>query len=222
MTRPSKPSKKPAKAKAKPRVKQTPKARPRRPRTLTRARKPAPPRAPAVGLVPATPPPGLDPKVQVCIDVMLAGRWVDGRTGQAIARAWGVSAHYMRKIAAEASRRVKAGAEPDYVREVLAAELSDALKATRGIRSPVARAKAVAEVARAWGAIVVPSKHEVTGGRGLPLGLPPALAMLEPAPSVAEVEHFASVDPEACELVGCRVHGRALALLPNGEGDQQG
>ena len=37
---------------------------------------------------------------------MLAGRWVDGRTGPAIARAWGVSAHYMRKIAAEASRRV--------------------------------------------------------------------------------------------------------------------
>ncbi len=189
-----------------------------RARTVTRARKrtlkiaPAP--APAVGLVPPTAPAGLDAKVQVVIDLMLAGRWKSGSTGPALARAWGLSTHYLEKVAAEASRRVKASAEPDYVREVLAAELAAALRGARNIRSPVARAKAVAEVARAWGAIVVPAKHEVTGGRGLPLGLPPALAMLEPAPSVDELAHFASVDPEACELATCRVHGRALPELP--------
>ena len=207
------------------RPKTTPKKAPaRRPRTLPRARKPtaAPRRAPDVGLVHPVAPAGLDAKVQVCIDVMLAGRWVDGRTGPAIARAWGVSAHYMRKIAAEASRRVKASAEPDYVREVLAAELANAMRRVRGIRSPAALAKAVAELARAWGAIVVPSKHEVTGGRGLPLGLPPALAMLEPAPTLAELEHFAAAAPDECVLETCRVHGRTAPALPAHEEGSQG
>jgi len=200
-------------------AKKSPKKKPapRRSRPLTRAGD----AAPALGIVPAKPPRTPDEKVRVCIDLMLAGRW-RSRTSAALARAWGISAHYMRRLAAEASRRVKAGAEPDYVREVLAAELADALRATRRIRSPGARAKAVADVARAWGAIVVPSKHEVTGGRGLPLGLPPALAMLEPAPTLAELEHFAAAAPEECLLETCRVHGRSAPALPAHEEGSQG
>lgn len=191
-----------------------PKTARRAPDPLTRAR----PTAPSVGIPPKAPR-TTDEKVRVCMDLMLAGRWRE-RTSAALARVWGISPHYTRRLAAEASRRVKAGAEAEYVREVLANELGDALRATRRIRSPAARAKAVAEVARAWGAIVVPSKHEVTGARGLPLGLPAALAMLEPLPTVAEVEHFASVDPVACELETCRIHGRAPVALPPHEEEQ--
>jgi hypothetical protein len=55
---------------------------------------------------------------------------------------------------------------------------------------------------------------EHSGPGGLPLGLPPQLAMLEPAPSPEEVEHFIATDSAAsCFLVVCRIHRRDAPAL---------
>lgn len=57
-----------------------------------------------------------------------------------------------------------------------------------------------------------PAKQELTGKDGGPLnGLPAALAVLSPPPSIDEVEHYIQVRGGApnCQLETCRVHGKA-------------
>ncbi len=49
-------------------------------------------------------------RVDVIAEIMRAGRWVRGRTGNDVARLWGLSVSRVQDLSAEASRRVRAEA----------------------------------------------------------------------------------------------------------------
>lgn len=59
--------------------------------------------------------------------IMASNRWETGKTGRELALAWGLSPGTLDHVAAEASRRVKAVGEADYVRTRLAAALDEGL-----------------------------------------------------------------------------------------------
>jgi hypothetical protein len=59
--------------------------------------------------------------------LMAANRWVTGTTGPELAAQWGLHPGTLEHIAAEASRRVHAVGEADYVRTRIAAALDEAL-----------------------------------------------------------------------------------------------
>lgn len=125
-------------------------------------------------------------RVRYIMELMTKRIWVTGETGDEIAREWRMHSDTVGRDAAEASRRVRAVGDRDFVMSRLQAALDDALDAARG------RPRDTAEVAKAYASVmgIGSTKVEHTGAGGLPLTLPPVLAMLEPPPTVEEVERF--------------------------------
>lgn len=83
-----------------------------------------PPPAPQDG---AQEPRTREERVRFVMGLMAANRWETGKTGRELALAWGLSPGTLDHVAAEASRRVKAVGEAEYVRTRLAAALDEGL-----------------------------------------------------------------------------------------------
>jgi hypothetical protein len=136
--------------------------------------------------------------------------WRGDKTSKALAKLWGVSWHWVRKLASEASRRIQFVTNPDEVREFLGLIAFETLSDVRNMH-PMDRADAFQKITNAWRPILYPQKHEHSGPGGRPLGLAPEIAALNPSPE--ELEHFVMVLPEACEVPGCRIHAATRKLL---------
>ena len=65
-------------------------------------------------------PEGREGMVRHCMDLMARGLWERGRTGPRLAAAWGLSSDALKRIAAEASRRVLDAIDPIAVKTRLA------------------------------------------------------------------------------------------------------
>lgn len=153
-------------------------APPPRPRSVTRG-------APAEVVHPP-PPADREGRVRYVMELMVKRIWETGVTGPELARTWRVHPGTIEKYSAEASRRVRAVGDREFVQSRLHAALDAALDAARG------RARDTAEVAKAYAAVlgIGSTKVEHTGAAGLPLSLPPVLAMLSPPPTVEEVQAY--------------------------------
>jgi hypothetical protein len=68
--------------------------------------------------------------------VMAAGEWETGRTGRELAEAWGLNPGTLDHIASEASRRVKAVGESEYVKTRIAAALDEGIGHALGMLRP--------------------------------------------------------------------------------------
>lgn len=78
-------------------------------------------------------------RVRACMELMAAGRWESGVTPQELAAEWGMAEGSLAHIAGEASRRVKAVGEQDFVRTRISAALDEglgiALSMARGVNA---------------------------------------------------------------------------------------
>lgn len=93
-------------------------------------------------------------RVRFVMHLMATGRWVKGETGQELREAWDLSIDAINQDAAEASRRVQAAVDPNWVRQRLTVALDQALEDARG--DP----KATAAVANAFASVIgVQAKH---------------------------------------------------------------
>ena len=97
--------------------------------------------------------------VRFIMVLMTSERFETGITGPELQLAWGMSETSIKQYTAEASRRVKALTDPNWVRERIATCLDEALDHARG------KPKDLAAVANAYAPLVgasVPQKHEIT------------------------------------------------------------
>ncbi len=97
-------------------------------------------------------------RVMYVMRLMASGWWVKGVTGPELAEAWGLSEQSIEFDAAEASRRVKALTDPQWVRERLAETLNHAAEVAR--RDP----REAAAVANAYAGLVgaaAPQRHDI-------------------------------------------------------------
>lgn len=124
-------------------------------------------------------------RVRIVMGLKAAARWEPG-TGPRLAAAWKISVSSMERIAAEATRRVRAYNDRDYVRTRLLVALDEGLDAARGdnLKSLPAIAKAIAEVAD----IIGPKRHEISGPGGVPLGTPAGLSRLYERALAGDIE----------------------------------
>jgi hypothetical protein len=158
-------------------------------------------------------PPTHAERVEAITYMMAKADWIPKVSVYELATKWDCSPTAVAKAADHASVKLRM-AEGNLERVIMqsAAELDDIKKAAMEAGQFNAAVRAVEVKSRLLGVFV---RHQ-PGRVGVnteeePRGLPPELAQLSPPPSVEEVEHFASVAPEACEFEPCRVHGKATA-----------
>lgn len=113
-------------------------------------------------------PEGRDAMVRFAMLLMAAGRWERGVTGERLAAAWGLSVDYLRKIAAEASRRVLDAIDPVAVRQRLAHAFGrsvDVLEGKLDGEDAIEAARCLAANASSYAALVgagAPQKRDIT------------------------------------------------------------
>jgi len=82
---------------------------------------------------PKCPPPDREGRVRACMELMTGGRWESGVTANELAAEWGMTPGAVAHISSEASRRVKAVGEHDFVRTRIAAALDEGLAIALGM-----------------------------------------------------------------------------------------
>lgn len=104
--------------------------------------------------VPKPVPNARDDKVKYIAAMMRRLRWVRGKSGKRLAEEWGVSREYMKELAAEAWRRVRAEVtDPEQAQAIACAEFAAIIKDARLLRRDPAMMKIRIEAAKSLAVI---------------------------------------------------------------------
>lgn len=155
----------------------------------------------------------VDARIEVIARLMTSGGYygTEYAVKRELADRWGLAFKTVENYACEASRLVR---RPIDI-AAASAELFDEQRRLARVAEQSGQITAAIKANDSAADIIGAKKQrlELTGKGGMPLGLPPAFALLleslDPPATPAELEHYAAVDPEACRLEGCRMHPAA-------------
>lgn len=134
-------------------------------------------------------------RVEFIAAMMRELTFVRGETHKVLAERWGLAPNSVRKLTAEASRRVKAEiTDRDEVTVDVCGTLALIMREGRqgdhnDVRNAIQAAKTWAEIS----GITAPQKHEVTGANGAPIGLPAHLVPLWPKAESGDPDALAAI-----------------------------
>lgn len=126
--------------------------------------------------------------------------WRTGESGPALATQWGLSTSSLEKLAAEASKQVRAElGDPDEVRRLTTAALTKVLHDAIASGDPRTVIRAAETLARIVGA-VAPARHDIRGGVGGQIRIIPASVQIpeeipDDHPSVVAASRAAAATP---------------------------